>query len=133
MGVLDDVVLGLHTRRVPGEATLFAQGAKALPAPRDHLVDIGLVPGIPEDDIARGFEDPMKSESDLHDPEIRAEVSPGRGHLADEELPHLLREGRKVLVRKSTQVLRGGDAVEQTHAALASRPRAVAARSTTSV
>ncbi len=96
-------------------------------------MDVGLVTGIPEDDIARGFEDPVQGEGDLDNPEVRAEVSPGRGHLTNEELPHLLSEDRKVLVRESTQVVRGGDAVEQTHAALASRPRAVAARSTPSV
>ena len=52
VAVLDPVVLGLGAGRVAGEATGLAQRGEVGGPAREHLVDVGLVAGVPEDDVA---------------------------------------------------------------------------------
>ena len=51
--VLDVVVLGFFPARIPGEAAGLTQLLELLLAPRDDLVGIGLVAGVPQDGIGR--------------------------------------------------------------------------------
>ena len=52
VAVLDPVVLGLGARRVPGQSTPLAQLGEAVAAPGEDLVHVGLVAGVPQEDVA---------------------------------------------------------------------------------
>ena len=69
VGVLDEVVLGLRSARIARQTALFAQGAEAGLAPGDDLVDVGLVPGVPQDAVARAVEDAVQRKRHFHDAE----------------------------------------------------------------
>ena len=131
--VLDDVMLGLRPRRVAGQTTLLAERVEVTPAPGEDLVDVCLVTGVPQDDVVGRVEDAMQGEGHLDDSEVRAEMATSGGHLAHEELPDLLGQAGQVLLGDVTQVRGRADAVEQTHAGLASRPCAVVAQLTRAV
>ena len=60
VAVLDPVVLGLGARRVAGQPAGLAQGGELVLAAGDQLVDVGLVAGVPQDDVTRGVEDPVE-------------------------------------------------------------------------
>src|SRR5262249_54292208 len=73
--VLDPVVLRLGPVRVTGEAARLAQTGKVLAPAGDDLVDIGLVPGVPQDDVARRLEHPVHGEGQFDRTEVRSEVA----------------------------------------------------------
>ena len=84
MGVLDHVVLGLGTARVAGQTAAGAQSGEVVAA-REQLVDVGLVPGVEDDRVARAVEDPVHGDGQLDDAEVGAEVAAGPGDGVDEE------------------------------------------------
>ena len=80
---------GLGAARVARQPAALAQRAEAVLAARDDLVDVGLVPGVPDDPVARRVEDPVQREGDLDDAEARAEVPTGARDRVDEEVADL--------------------------------------------
>ena len=74
MGALHDVVLGLGAVRIAGQPALLAEGAEVLAA-GEELVHVGLVPGIEDDAVPRGLENPVDGHGQFHDAQVRAEVS----------------------------------------------------------
>ena len=100
VAVLDPVVLGLGPVGVARHAARLLQGLEAVAATGQQLVHVGLVAGVPEDDVARGVEDAVQGERQLDGAEIRAEVPPGRRHRVDDERPDLLAQlGELLFVR----------------------------------
>jgi hypothetical protein len=89
--VLDDVVLGLGAARVPGQAALHPQPVEVVAA-GEQLVHVRLVPGVEDDRVLRGVEDPVQRDRELDDAEVRPEVSPRARYRRHEELPDLLRQ-----------------------------------------
>ena len=96
-------------------------------------MDVCLVTGVPEDHVPGRDEDAVQGECHLHHAEVGAEMTAGRRHLSHEELADLLGQVRQVFLGDLAQVLGRADPIEQTHAGLASRPRAVVARLTGAV
>ena len=67
-------MLGLGTVRIAGKAALLAERAEVL-ASGQQLVHIGLVAGVEDDAVPRRLEDPVDSESEFHNAEVRTQVS----------------------------------------------------------
>ena len=95
VGVLDDVVLGLGSARVPGQASLLLQLAEVVPSGQ-QLVHVGLVARVEDDRVPRRVEDAVQRDGELDDTEVGAEVPTGLAHLRDEEGADLLGERRQV-------------------------------------
>ncbi len=115
MGVLDDVVDRLGLARVAGQAALLAQLVEARGAAGDDLVHVGLVPGVEDDPVLRGVEDPVQRQGQLDDAEVGAEVAAGAGDLADQEVADLGGQLVELGVGEVAQVTRAGDPVQHSH------------------
>jgi hypothetical protein len=74
------VILALAALGETREPLALAQRADAVAAAGENFVRIGLVADIPDDDVARGVEDVVKSYGKFDDAEAGAEVAAG---LAD--------------------------------------------------
>ena len=94
MRVFYDVVDTLSATRITGEAALLTKLIKVVNASGEHFVYIGLVPGVPHQDIARRFKDAVKCNRQLDDAEIRAEMTAGGRDLLNEECADLARQAR---------------------------------------
>ena len=105
VAVLDPVVLGLFPGRVAREAAGLAQLTELALAPGEDLVDVGLVAGVPQDDVLGRVEDPVQGDRQLDGAEVGAEVSAaGVVDGGDHELPDLLGEVRELLGGQALQV-----------------------------
>ena len=78
MAVLDPVVLGLAPARVARQPAALAQVGEVVARAGDDLVHVGLVAGVPQDDVAGRVEDPVQGEGQLDHAEVGAEVPAGR-------------------------------------------------------
>ena len=113
VGVLDDVVLGLGPVGIAGEAASLAKPVEAREPPGQHLVDVGLVPGVEDQGIARRVEGAMEGDGQLHHAEVGPQVAPGSGDGGHQELPDLGAEPVQVLEAEAAQVVGTGDLVKQ--------------------
>ena len=104
MGVLDPVMDGLRPRWVAREPTFLLQADEAVTAPRQDLVDIGLVPGVEQEDVLRGVEDPVQGECELDDTEVRTEVPTGTRNGRYDEVADLRRELFALDERKGLEI-----------------------------
>jgi hypothetical protein len=89
VAVLDEVVLALFARRVAGETAGLAQRLELGPASGDDLVDVGLVPGVPQDGVGRGVEHPVECDGELDRAEVGTEVPTGLGDRLHDEVADL--------------------------------------------
>jgi hypothetical protein len=89
MRVLDHIVFRLVSRRVPGKTALLPELVEPAPPAGEDLVDVGLVPCIPDDPVARRFENPVQGDGELDDAEVRAEATAGPEDFLNEEIPDL--------------------------------------------
>ena len=92
VAVLDPVVLRLGAARVAGEPVLLAEVGEGVAAAGDQLVDVGLVAGVPQQQVAGRVEGPVQGQGELDDAEVGAEVTTGGGDGVDDELPDLPRQ-----------------------------------------
>jgi len=90
VAVLDPVVLGLPPGRVARQPARLAQGREAVAAAGQDLVYVGLVAGVPHDDVAGRVEDAVHGQGELHHPQVGAEVAARPEHGLDDEGPDLL-------------------------------------------
>ena len=111
--VLDEVVLGLTARRVAAEATLLAERVEEAEPAGQHLVHVGLVPGVEDDRVARAVEDPVHRDRELDDAEVGAEVSAGSRDGGDQLVANLGAEPGQIFRAEPTQVVWAGDLLEQ--------------------
>ncbi len=93
VAVLDPIVLRLGARRVPGEATGLAQGGEVGHSAGQHLVHVGLMAGVPQEDVARGVEHAVQGHGELDGAEVGPEVPvPGALDGVDDETTDLTGE-----------------------------------------
>ena len=92
VAVLDPVVLGLGAARVAGEPVLLAEVGEGVAAAGDQLVHVGLVPGVPQQQVTGRVEGPVQGQRELDHAQVRAEVPAGGGDRIDDEFPDLPRE-----------------------------------------
>ena len=74
---------------------------------------IGLVADVPEDLVARGFEQGVQRDRDLARAEVGAEVAADLADRVDQQLAHLLGDLLQLLLGEAVEVLRAVDAVEE--------------------
>jgi hypothetical protein len=117
VAVLDPVVLGLGARRVARHAAGLAEVVEALEAPGDHLVGVGLVAGVPQDDVVGGVEHTVQGQGELDHAEVGAEVAPVGGDRLDDGLAHLRGEDLQLGLVETLQIGRGLDRLEDHEAA----------------
>ena len=84
------------------------------PAGQD-LVNVGLVPGVPDDDVLWGTEDAVQGDGEFHDAQIRTEMAPRGGHLGHEELADLGGEIVELLRIQGSHVARVPYPLQQPH------------------
>ena len=111
--VLDQIVLRFATRRVPAEPTLLAERVELVEPAGQHLVHVGLVPGVEDDRVARALEHAMHRDRELDDAEIRTEVTSGPRYGRDQLFANLGAEAGQILRTEPTKVVRPGDLLEQ--------------------
>ena len=116
MRILDNVMDALGAARIPGKSALLAELVELLNATGEHLVDVGLMSGIPNHDVLRRPEDAMQCNGEFDHTEVRAKVAAGRRDFLDEEGPDLLRELRHLLYRQRTDIIGIADSTKKTHA-----------------
>ena len=112
VAVLDPVVLGLGAVGVARHAARLLQSLEAKTTAGQQLVDVGLVAGVPQDDVARGVEHPVQGEGELHHTQVRAEVPAGGGHRLDDERPDLLAQFDEFFLAQALDVGGSLDALQ---------------------
>ena len=65
MTAVEDVVVALAAPREAADPVNLAQRLESVPATGEELVRVGLVPGVPDDPVARRVHDPVQGEGDL--------------------------------------------------------------------
>ena len=106
-------MLGLGTGRVARQAARLAQLGEALTPAGEDLVHVGLVAGVPQQDVARRVEHAVEGERQLDHAEVRAEMAAGDRDGVDDERPDLAGKGGQLLVAEVSDVRRTGDLLEQ--------------------
>ena len=89
----DDVVLGLAAAGKPGEAAVLADGVEALGAAGDDLVGVGLVADVPDDLVARAFEDAVQRDRELDGAEAGGQMAADLADARQDHLAYLVGEG----------------------------------------
>ena len=65
---------------------------------------VRLVAGVPDDRVLRRVEYAVKRKRELHDPEVRREVTAGFGDVLDEKRSNLSRKLSELLLVQSLQI-----------------------------
>ena len=92
----DDVVLGLAATGKPGETAVLADGVEALGAAGDDLVGVGLVADVPDDLVARAFEDAVQRDRELNGAEAGGQMAADLADARQDHLAYLVGEGLKL-------------------------------------
>src|SRR5580700_9720377 len=111
--VLDEIVLGLLPRGVATEAALLAERVEPVEPAGQHLVNVGLVPGVEDDRVAGALKDAVHRNGELDDPEIGTEMPSGARHRGDQLFTNLRAETGQIFRAQSAQVLWTRDLLEQ--------------------
>ena len=104
VAVLDPVVLGLAARRVPGQPAGLAEGGEQVAPSGEDLVDVGLVSGVPDDDVARGLEHAVHGQRQLHHAEVGSEMAAGPEDGLHDEAPDLFGQLVQLRVGEAQEV-----------------------------
>ena len=116
VAVLHPVVLGLGPARVARQPALLAESVEAREPSGQHLVHVGLVAGVEDDRVARRVEHAVDGQRQLDDAEVGAEMAAGARDGAHERVPDLRGQRGQLRLVERTQILRGGDRLQQAHA-----------------
>jgi hypothetical protein len=112
MAVLDPVMGRLGAVRIAREALFLAELGEASPPAREQLVDVGLVAGIEQQDVARRIEDAMERDGELDGAKVRTEVATGARDRIHDEAAALLSELSARLHVKASQVAGARDGLK---------------------
>ena len=119
VSAVEDIVLGLAAAREATDAADLAERPEPLEPAGQQLVRVGLVAGVPDDPVARRFEEPVQGDRELDDPEGAAEVSAGRRDGRDDGLADLGGELIELRFGQATEVGGAMESREDRHASLA--------------
>ena len=86
------IVFALGAEREAVQSVRGADGVKAVLAPGENLVDVGLVADIPDKLVLRRGENTVERDGHLDDAEVRAEVSAVLRQLHDQLVPDFFGE-----------------------------------------
>ena len=104
VAVLDPVVRGLGPAGVAGDPSGLPQGVETVPSSGQQLVDVGLVPGVPEDDVVGGVEDPVECDGELDRTEVRAEMALDPGGGLDDHRAELVGQLGQFVLGETSEV-----------------------------
>src|SRR5690606_7054023 len=90
VAVLDEVVGRLGPARIAGEPTRVPESVEVGGAAGEDLVDVCLMPDVPDETVLRRVERAMQGDRQLDHSEVRGEMAAGHGDLLEDELPDLL-------------------------------------------
>ena len=79
--------------------------------------------GVEDDRVTRAVEHAMHRHRELHDAEVRAEVTAGAGHRGDQHFTDLGAQTGQILRPEPAQVFGAGDLLEQHQISLDEAPR----------
>jgi DNA-binding MarR family transcriptional regulator len=113
VAVLDEVVLGLGPGGVARHAAALAEPAEPVEAPGDELVHVGLVAGVPDDDVAGRVEHAVERQRELDRPQVGTEVAAVDRDRVDQDLTDLRRERSQLVIVEPAQRLGSVDRFEQ--------------------
>ena len=94
----------LGPRRVARQPAGLAQGGEAVAAAGEDLVDVGLVAGVPQEDVVGRVEHPVEGEGELDHAQVGAQVAAGDRHRLDDELADLAGQLLELLGLEPAQV-----------------------------
>ena len=97
----------------PGKAAFEADVLELVAPPRHQLVGVALVGGVPDNGVGGTVENAVQGEGELDDPEIGSEMAAPLGYDGDYGIPGLLRHLGELFIRKSPEIARGIDPVEE--------------------
>jgi hypothetical protein len=83
------IELGLVAPEKRGEAILLTDRRQLLVSAREKLVDVALVPGVPDQLVDGGVEDVVEGDRELGDPQARTEMAPDLRNHIDVAVPGL--------------------------------------------
>ena len=86
---IKSVAAALHPLGETGEPVQLPQRRHVVPAAGQQLVDVGLMAHVPYDAVFVHVEDAVQRQSQLHDAQIRCQVTPAGGDVVQEFLPDL--------------------------------------------
>ncbi len=115
MPAVEDVVRRFGASREPADAIERAQRPESIEPAGEELVRVGLVPGVPDDLVARRFEEAVERDRQFHDPERRTEVAARDRDGVDDRLADLGREFRQLVLVHAAQVGRALEFGQQGH------------------
>ena len=113
MAVLDPVVLRLGAGRVAGQAVGLAQAGEAVAAAGEDLVDVGLVAGVPQEQVVGRVEDPVQGQGELDHAQVGAQVPAGDRHRLDDEGADLAGQLLQLGLVELPEVARPGDRLQK--------------------
>ena len=99
----------LGLARVAADPALAAQPVELAGPAGEHLVDVGLVAGVPDDPVARGVEGAVDGQGQLDHAEVGAEVPADRRARGHQQVADLGRQGLELVVGEPAEVARTGD------------------------
>ena len=99
----------------PPDAVDLAQRLEAIQPAGQQLVSVGLVPGVPDDPVARRFHQPVERQRDLDDAQRRSQVATRHGNRADDRLADLGRELDQLRLGQAAKLRGTLEAVEDGH------------------
>ncbi|GJE40808.1 hypothetical protein KHHGKMAE_4906 [Methylobacterium persicinum] len=95
------------------QAPALAQGPDPVPATRQDLVRVALMPDIPHDPVVGRVEHVVQRHRQLDHPEARAQMPPGDRHRVDHLRTHRIRHGLKLRLRHAPQIRRLVHTIQQ--------------------
>src|SRR5262249_18262746 len=104
VAAVEDVVRRLGPTREAADAVERAQGAEPLETPGQQLVRIRLMTGIPDDAVARRFEQSVERDRELDDTQRGAEMAPGLGDGRDDGRADIGGELRELGLIEATEL-----------------------------
>ena len=104
MAAVEHVVGRLRPAREAADPVELPQRAEALEAPRQELVRVRLVPGVPHDVVAGRLQQAVERDGELDDAQRRAQVAARDRDRGDDGLADLERELGELDLREAAQV-----------------------------
>ena len=87
--IFNEVVHAFFTAGVSRKPASLAQLCKPAPSTCNQFVNVGLVPGVPQDGVAWRLEHSMQRQGELDRAEVRTQMPAGFGYRCNDEVANL--------------------------------------------
>ena len=83
----EGVMFAFFTAGEAGKPTVLAQRIEALAAAGEKLVNVALVPYVPDNLILRAVENAVEGNGEFDNAQVGSQMSAGTGHRGDDFMP----------------------------------------------